>query len=143
VEQEFTFSSNFCLKKSAYLQIPSQSVHMKKNTWGQDASTFNHRRFAQRVGIKNTGALRPFGSGTSMCPGRHFSTNVIISLTAAIVSRYDIRCTWSLPGPGTWEPWDAMTRPDRDFVVQASRNTFSEGVEWSEQIHEYELCLID
>jgi hypothetical protein len=35
VEQEFTFWSNFCLKKRDYPLIPSQSVHMKKNTWAK------------------------------------------------------------------------------------------------------------
>lgn len=134
VDQEFMFLDKYRLKKDAYLMIPSQSLHMNKTTWGQDAGTFDHRRFTQRAGIKNsknTGAFRPFGSGTSICPGRHFSTNVIVSLTAAIVSRYDLRCTWPLPGPGTWEPWNAMTRPDGEIVVQVRRNIIGGGVELS------------
>lgn len=134
VKEETTRSGKFCFKKGAHLLIPSQSLHLNEDTWGPDASTFDHRRFTHHGGIKNsknTGAFRPFGSGANTCPGRHFASNVILSLTAVIVSRYNLHCTWFKPGPGAWEPWNSVTRPDRDFDVRVSRSTCSEGVEWN------------
>ena len=44
------------------------------------------------------GSFRAFGGGATLCPGRHFATNELISATAIFIERFDIQ----LPERGRW-----------------------------------------
>lgn len=104
--------------------IPGTSVHQDEDIWGANASTFDHTRFLVPEGQKklsNTTAFRPFGAGTTMCPGRHFSTNAILSLVAMMLLQFDVEAVegvWSAPTKTNADMWNAMPKPDRDIPVR-------------------------
>lgn len=126
-----TTLSSYLLKKSGIVMIPSQSVHHNPQIWGPNATTFEHTRFLAEVGSRSVGstaAFRPFGAGTSMCPGRMFSMNVILSFAAMLLLRYDIlpmgsavRGAWEDPMTRNTDVWNAMPKPDWDVRVRMEK----------------------
>jgi cytochrome P450 len=134
VQHDTTLAGQYLLKKDGIVMIPGQSIHHSEDIWGPDAGVFDHLRFLNpqnRRNLSSTSAFRPFGAGTTMCPGRHFSMNVISSLVAMIVLQYEIA-----PAQGKWEAptkcnadlWNAMPKPDWDVGVHFTRKF--DGKQW-------------
>lgn len=83
------------------------------------------QKVKEREEKKRTLSLRPFGGGTTLCPGRHFATNEIMGGIAALLLRLEIEV---LPeelkrnGP----PVPALKKqggllPDRGLMVRVRR----------------------
>jgi cytochrome P450 len=70
-------------------------------------------------------ALRPFGGGTTLCPGRHFAVNEILGGMAAMMLRLEIEVVAEeLERNGVPEPDLKKTGglfPDRPFIVRMRR----------------------
>jgi len=86
-------------------------------------------REAQKVKEKEqkerTLSLRPFGGGTTLCPGRHFATNEIMGGIAALLLRLEIEVLPEelrrngVPAPGLKKQGGLL--PDRGLMVRARR----------------------
>lgn len=135
VQHDTTLDSQYLLKKNGIVMIPGHSVHHNKDIWGLSADAFDHRRFLTSQSKKNlssTSAFRPFGAGVTMCPGRHFSTNVILSLVAMILLKFDVKPTngeWTEPTKRNADMWNAMPKPDHDIDVVLTPKS-EEQVKW-------------
>lgn len=136
VQHDTMLDDQYLLKKNGIVMIPGQSVHHNMDIWGPNADTFDHTRFLSsksKHNLGNTSAFRPFGAGTSMCPGRHFSTNVILSLVAMVVLQYDVvplGGRWIVPTKRNADLWNAMPKPDRDASVEFLKRSNEECSEW-------------
>ncbi|RMZ68719.1 cytochrome P450 [Pyrenophora seminiperda CCB06] len=87
---------------------------------------------ASKKNLASTSAFRPFGAGATMCPGRHFSTNVILSLVAMIILKYDVSPVagwWAAPTKHNADFWNAMPKPDWDVKVKLEKRA-EEKIEW-------------
>lgn len=135
VQHDTKLDGRYLLKKNGIVMIPGQSIHHSKDIWGTSADVFDHHRFLSadtKKNLSNTSAFRPFGAGVTMCPGRHFSTNVILSLVAMVILKFD-----TVPSKGEWqEPttqnadmWNAMPKPDWDIEVEMKARV-EDGAEW-------------
>lgn len=124
VQHDTALADQYLLKKNGIVMIPGQSVHHNVDVWGSTADDFDHQRFFSADAKKNlasTSAFRPFGAGTSMCPGRHFSMNVILSLVAMLLLQYDVSPLeghWTAPTKRKADMWNAMPKPDWDVGVR-------------------------
>ena len=126
VVEDTLLDGRWLLKKGGVLQMPNSVIHRDKGVWG-DAS-FNPRRFlspekASQHGIESnldshtaskrsaTSAshYRPFGGGSTLCPGRHFASAEILGLVALLLWRFQIS-----PTGGQW----IIPRPKQDSVVE-------------------------
>jgi cytochrome P450 len=129
-------TSSYLLKKDAIVMIPGTAVHHDTDIWGPTSTTFDHRRFTTAVAQKNlssTLAYRPFGAGATMCPGRHFSTNVILALAAMVLLQFEVMPVegeWTMPTTKGADMWNAMPKPDADVSVRVTPRTETQGVEW-------------
>jgi hypothetical protein len=68
-----------------------------------------------------------------MCPGRHFSMNVICSLVAMVVLQFDIlpiEGQWNAPTKRNADLWNAMPKPDRDIDVKIVKRVEEKEIEW-------------
>jgi cytochrome P450 len=136
VQHDTTLAGQYRMKKDAIVMIPGQSVHHDKEIWGAHADVFNHLRFLSSDGKKHlasTSAFRPFGAGLTMCPGRHFSTNVILSLVSMVVLQYNIMPVdghWKMPTKRNADIWNAMPKPDWDIDVVFSKRLEEKEIEW-------------
>lgn len=136
VQHDTSLADQYFLKKNAIVMIPGQSIHHDKDIWGPSANVFDHSRFLtpdSKRRLSSNSAFRPFGAGITMCPGRHFSTNVICSLVAMVVLQFDF-----MPVDGQWIPptkrnadlWNAMPKPDWDVNVKIVRRIEEKETEW-------------
>jgi cytochrome P450 len=136
VQHETKLAGQYLMKKGAIVMIPGQSVHHDKEIWGAQADVFNHLRFLSsdtKKHLASTSAFRPFGAGVTMCPGRHFSTNVILSLVSMIVLQYNITPVeghWKMPTKRNADIWNAMPKPDWDIDVNFSKMSQEKGAKW-------------
>jgi cytochrome P450 len=107
VTTDTLLSGTFFLRKDAIVQISGGIIHADENIWGADVLEFNPCRFlptaktvvegadkgegATKPGPVHPAAFRPFGGGTTLCPGRHFATSEILGLVAVVLLTFDIR----------------------------------------------------
>lgn len=108
-----TLLDGYLLKKGSTAMIVSPVIHSDVSAWGPSAGEFQHRRFTQNNGYNDTRkradninpekgpANRIFGGGSSLCPGRHFASQEILSLLALTIMRFDLHPIngqqWILP----------------------------------------------
>jgi hypothetical protein len=136
VQHDIILADQYLLKKNAIVMIPGQSVHHDKDIWGSAANVFDYHRFLSsdsKKKLSSTSAFRPFGAGVTMCPGRHFSTNVILSLVAMIILQYDVmplEGRWIAPKKRNADLWNAMPKPDCDIDVRFVERVDEKDVDW-------------
>lgn len=70
--------------------IPFRQLHFNEDIFGADAATFNPERFLRNKEIHRSGTFRPFGGGTTHCPGRFLAKNEVLVFTALVLTRFDI-----------------------------------------------------
>lgn len=126
VHHDTLLADTYLLRSSALVMIPAPSIHHDPGIWGPDATLFDHARFLAPDGrrkAKSTLAYRPFGAGVTMCPGRHFSTNVILACVAMVLLQCDVwpvEGVWRAPGKSGADMWNAMPKPDWDLGVRVA-----------------------
>ena len=138
VREDYMLQDRYMLRKNSVVHKPSQVVHGDSVLWQTPTGTlpaapveaFDPRRF---LSTKPTpGAFRPFGGGSTLCPGRHLSATEIQSLVAMMVLRYDITPAeggeWSKPETYLTSFASAILSPKHDPVVDVMlRNGWESG----------------
>ena len=121
------------LKKGGVVLIPTAVMHADEKTWGDTA--FDARRWMQGKTKRLPAACyRPFGGGSTICPGRHFGAMEVLLVTAFVVLGYDI-----LPVHGRLEVpkqkqrslVDAVFGPEKDVKVRLVMRDGIEKTGWS------------
>ena len=134
VMKDTTLDDRYFLKKDSVIHMPSRVIHYDQTVWGPSATTFQADRFVQQKQKLHPGALRGFGGGTTLCPGRHFATTTIISLVAMVVLRYElspVRGEWVEPTQNAVDHVAAVQGPDQDTLVRVSVRRMYEKGQWS------------
>ena len=126
---EDTMIDGYLLKKGSILQMPNSVIHRDRSIWGDPA--FNPRRFfkqQQKSGSASTTAAssyRPFGGGSTLCPGRQFATSEIVGLAAVFVLQFDLSPAngrkWAMPPPKQHSVVEAVFPPSHDIDVLIRR----------------------
>ncbi|XP_058722143.1 cytochrome P450 81F1-like [Vicia villosa] len=111
MKQDLKFATGVTVPAGAVLVVPVQLVQKDDFNWGKDASDFNPYRFLSNVtkgsgseeqldyGIssivlndpRENAAFLPFGSGTRSCVGKKFVIQVVATLLASLLKKYEIR----------------------------------------------------
>ncbi|KAI2628238.1 cytochrome P450 [Xylaria nigripes] len=99
VKENTLLADRYFLKKGAVVQIAGGVIHSDKSIWGENVSDFNPSRFLERKLHRgdakqnqiHPAAFRAFGGGKTLCPGRHFAMNEILSLVSLVVLMFDIK----------------------------------------------------
>ncbi|KAH7304032.1 cytochrome P450 [Stachybotrys elegans] len=130
VLQDHLLDGRYLLKKGSMLLIPASVQHNLTSTWGDDAGSFNHKRFVAlgaRRDRKRAMAFRAFGGGLDLCPGRHFATTDVLAFAALAMLRFDIQPTkgeWVLPTTENTSQGFTINQPDTDVEIEIrSRST--------------------
>lgn len=97
VLEDTSIGNDILLKKGGIVHMPSKCLHFDKKHFGPDADVFDPSRFLNCTPYKSQTAFRPFGGGSTLCPGRHFATMQILSITALVIRSYDL-----VPEDGKW-----------------------------------------
>ncbi|KAI1132917.1 cytochrome P450 [Nemania abortiva] len=104
VKENTLLADRYFLKKGAVVQIAGGVIHADQSIWGDNVEDFNPGRFLEprqqsgtaRQNQIHPAAFRAFGGGKTLCPGRHFAMNEILSLVSLVILMFDIEA----PGGG-------------------------------------------
>jgi cytochrome P450 len=138
VMEDTLLDGRWLLKKDNLIQMPSRVIHADGAIWGTDVADFNPRRFLKEEKPKTPNGKRPspiafraFGGGATLCPGRHFATNEILTIVTMFVMRFDMKPVtgdWSLPTTHNTNIVSTMMEPDTDIEVEITlREGFEDG----------------
>jgi len=168
VVEDTIISGQYLLKKDCVVQIPTHVVHFDPSIWGSSVQDFDASRFVpgqtrpshtQEKKKKKAppGALRPFGGGKNLCPGRHFAATEILALVSMIIMRYDLHVIsaadepqhedqhkggeWAMPKSEKSSLAAVVREPDEDTEVEVRlREGFEEG-RWAFRLDDSELVF--
>lgn len=127
VLEDIMLDNTFLLRKGMVVQMPTAVMHNDVAAWGEHVQKFQPRRFLKQSfmskgGFKpNLTAYRPFGGGTSMCPGRHFVTLETMALAACMLSTFDlipVDGQWSIPRQKQESLATNVFPPEKDIRVK-------------------------
>ncbi|KAF9699632.1 hypothetical protein EKO04_002456 [Ascochyta lentis] len=97
VLEDTSIGNDILLKKGSLVHMPSKCLHSDEKHFGPNADMFDPARFLGDTLSKPQIAFRPFGGGSTLCPGRQFATMQILSITALVLLSYDL-----VPEDGKW-----------------------------------------
>jgi hypothetical protein len=134
VLHDHLLDNKYLLRAGATIFMPSTVQHFSPAIWGADASRFKYDRFADRARPHVPAvSYRAFGGGATLCPGRHFATTEILTLSAMLVLRFDVRSVegaWVIPSTRKAGMTSVMPAPDYDVQVKIERREEDAGVRW-------------
>lgn len=138
VMQDTMLDGRYLLKKDVTLIMPSLVMHTNPAVWGPDVSEFNHKRFVKGGRVQsspklNPKALRAFGGGTTLCPGRHFATTEILATVVMFILRYDLiplQNGWTPPKTEKTNIAAVVMEPDTDITVRVLPRESSTDCRW-------------
>ena len=82
------------LQPGKKLLMPYRQLHYDSSVWGDTIDQFEPKRFlgasGEKLRSRNT-SFRPFGGGSTYCPGRFLAWREIALFAACLVQRFDIK----------------------------------------------------
>lgn len=94
VLEDHKLGGRWLLRKGGIVLMPNSVQHFDPRVWGADADVFDYRRFlkgGEGKGRKRTpAAFRIFGSGSTLCPVRHFANTEILAFAALMILQFDV-----------------------------------------------------
>ncbi|KAF2146999.1 uncharacterized protein K452DRAFT_261129 [Aplosporella prunicola CBS 121167] len=141
VTKDMMLNDEWVLKQGSVLQMPAPTVNRHGSAWGDESSEFNPRRFlkGEQKDVKRATAFLSFGASPHICPGRHFATGEILSLTAMMVLRYNLAPrdgSWRKLKLNAWAIAASMTPPAESFEVTVEEREEYKGKKWDFQVTE-------
>ncbi|KJZ75448.1 hypothetical protein HIM_05144 [Hirsutella minnesotensis 3608] len=86
-----TAVGNKILRKGNRLIIPYRQLHMDPSVFGDGVDRFKHDRFLKNPRLAQGSSFRPFGGGTTMCPGHFIAKRAVYLFTAIILHRFEVK----------------------------------------------------
>lgn len=96
---EDTIIGGKLLRKGSRLMIPYRQLHFDESVFGSDVRSFKSDRFLKNKDLTRGGSWRPFGGGTTQCPGRFAAQKVVVSFVATLLKRFHVRIDGPQPFP--------------------------------------------
>jgi cytochrome P450 len=146
VVKDTMFADKYLLKAGSVVQMPSGVTHNSPEIWGEDAATFNPRRFIRSEGKQDLAAKEkrkvqmqgyfPFGGGKHLCPGRHFAFTEVMGFVATLAYGFDISMadgsgTLKMPKMAKQKIGTGVRKPETDVEILIKRRSEFEGVKWT------------
>ena len=82
--------SSLTLSPGSRLIIPYRQMLLDPEVFGADAESFNPDRFLKNPELARHPSFRPFGGGTTFCPGRFVAQSEAVVFVAMVLGRYDV-----------------------------------------------------
>lgn len=108
-----TYLGSKVLRAGTKVLIPHRQLHSNKSIFGPSASSFDAERFLRQKELSRSLGYRPFGGGSTYCPGRIVARQEIFAFVALALQRFEVGLTKDLGGgTGTKEGAQAFPRLD-------------------------------
>lgn len=128
VMEDYRRNGQYLLKKDSMIQMPNVVPHFDSGNWGQSAHNFEAYRFSRQEAKKpHPAAFRSWGGGANLCPGRVYSPRLILTVTAMLISRFDVSPStssgaWDFPGHDESNAAIVVAQPKRKTMVKVVLN---------------------
>ena len=86
------------LPPAAKVLLPLRQLHFDKSVFGPNADDFDPDRFLRDPKLSTSPSFRPFGGGSTYCPGRYVARYEVLSFIALILTRLDVRLSQGKDG---------------------------------------------
>jgi cytochrome P450 len=87
---EDTIVGGKTLRKGNRVMIPNRQLHFNHEIFGEDVDEFKPTRFVNNSKRLQSRSWKPFGGGSTICPGRFIAKQAVISFVTMIIHRFDI-----------------------------------------------------
>lgn len=84
-----TTIADFQLKAGNDVMMPYRQLHLNKKYWGENAEDFDIDKFVDNPKLHSARTYKPFGGGTTLCPGKLLARQMALVYLAILVTRYD------------------------------------------------------
>lgn len=99
------------LRAGTKVLIPYRQLHLDENVFGANARSFDPDRFLNNKDLSKSPSYRPFGGGTTHCPGRFLARREILTFVALVLDRFDMElATMGGGGRGNGEKENGFPR---------------------------------
>lgn len=78
------------LRKGNRLVIPYRQLHFDESVFGKGVSEFQSERFIKDPGLTRHSSWRPFGGGSTQCPGRFLARQSVMIFVSMVLQRFNI-----------------------------------------------------
>lgn len=107
--QHNTTIGDFTLRKGTEVIVPYCQLHLDNSVWGPNPTHFNPERFLKNSHLKQSPMFKPFGGGSTYCPGRFLARQEVMTFVAVVLNRFDVTLS---PADGASSKTQRMPRPD-------------------------------
>ena len=83
------------LRPGRKVSMPLRQLHFNKDAYGDNVEQFDPERFLKNKSLAQSSSFRPFGGGTTYCPGRFLGRREVITFVALFLCRFEV----DLAGP--------------------------------------------
>lgn len=70
--------------------IPSRQLHTNEDVWGSNVREFEATRFLKKKSLARHSSFRPFGGGSTYCPGRVLAKEEVYGFVAILFHRFNM-----------------------------------------------------
>ncbi|KAF2474021.1 cytochrome P450 [Lindgomyces ingoldianus] len=78
------------LEPGSRVMVPFHQLHRNRDVWGTEPENLHSDRFVATPKLLNSKSYRPFGGGSTLCPGRNMARRAIAFAVAGLINKYDI-----------------------------------------------------
>lgn len=79
------------LRQDSIVMAPYSQMHQNSDFFGAHADEFDHRRFLDDSSLDKQPAFKPWGGGTTHCPGRHVAKLEVFLFVALALTECDLK----------------------------------------------------
>ena len=110
---------NKVLRPGGKVLIPYRQLHLNDNAFGGRVREFDPARYLQNKYLSRNPSYRPFGGGTTYCPGRHMAKCEVLVFVALAINRFELRVARSQGALDQIFPRLDEKRPCLEVMMQA------------------------
>ena len=71
--------------------IPYRQLHFNADVFGKDVLELDPERFLKRKALARSPSYRPFGGGSTYCPGRFIARQEVVVFIAIVLNRFRVK----------------------------------------------------
>lgn len=81
----------YVLPSNTKVLLPFRQLHFNEDAFGGNTHEFDPERFLRDPSLSKSPSFRPFGGGSTYCPGRHVARREVLVFIAFAMSRFELR----------------------------------------------------